>query len=142
MMVTGQIQVNRQAQEKQETHDTVFAHLANDKVIGIFPEGTRAADPKAMQEAFTGVAQYAILAKVPIVPVGLKGTFDVMSRHMKKPRFIKRVLIRIGTPIHPEMFAHLSAEHGSYRTLTNYCMHRIAELSEKPYPHAQKTDTL
>jgi len=73
MKFSGQIKVHRTEHDKHHLHTTVYDHLKKGKVIGIFPEGTRAPDPIEMLQAFTGVAKYAISGKVPVIPVGIKG---------------------------------------------------------------------
>ena len=68
--------------------------LAQGKAFGIFPEGTRSADGK-LQKAYTGVARLALTAKAPVVPVGIIGAYEIMSRHDNWPRLGKRCGIKI-----------------------------------------------
>ena len=55
MEITGQIEVDRESKDKSHVHKMVFSALKKNKMIGIFPEGTRTRDGK-MLPAFTGVA--------------------------------------------------------------------------------------
>lgn len=135
MTFTGQIQVKRQTKDKREVHNLVFDHLSSGKIIGIFPEGTRAPTKEEMLKAFSGVAKYAFKGGVPVIPVGLKGTYDVMSRHDKKPKFIKVVNINIGEPIKLDKFRDIKLNTRAYELLTGKIMLKIAELSGKPYRH-------
>jgi len=136
MKLTGQIKVERKNKDKYETHKLVHEHLDAGKIIGIFPEGTRSPDKELMLKAFTGVAKYAVFKKVPVIPVGIKGTFDVMSRFDKFPKFKKLVEFYIGTPIDAHKYLVGSLGDDEYNRITDRIMLDIAELSGKSYPHS------
>lgn len=138
MLATGQIRVERHRKDKRELHETVLEHLQSGKVIGIFPEGTRSPHINEMLVAFTGVAKYAVKGNVPVIPVGIKGAYEIMSRNQKVPHFMKSVEIIIGTPISFAHFNHVKLNQRAYRVLTNQVMFRIAELSGKSYRHANR----
>lgn len=133
MLATGQIRVDRKAKDKRVVHNLVHKHLDAGKLIGIFPEGTRAPDKEKMLLAFTGVAKYAIKKQVLVVPVGISGTFDVMSRHDKKPRFRKIVKITIGEPVDLSLYLRYKMNKKAYRVITDNIMRRISILAGKPY---------
>lgn len=135
MLVTGQIRVNREGKDKSKTHAQVFQSLKEGKLIGIFPEGTRAPDSKEILPAFIGVARYALNAGVDIIPVGVVGAFDVMSRFDKRPKLGKRIQINIGEPIRIENYKKRERNDETYREITETVMKKIAELSEKRLPH-------
>lgn len=139
MKITGQIKVDRLNHDKHETHKLVHEHLDAGKLIGIFPEGTRAQDKTLMLKAFTGVARYSVYKKVPVIPVGIKGTFDIMSRHDKKPRFRKIVEIHIGKPIDGHIYLKGELGDDEYERITNKIMLDISKLSGKMYPHIINT---
>jgi long-chain acyl-CoA synthetase len=61
------------------------AGLERDLVLCIFPEGTRSADGK-MQEMRKGAAILACALKIPVVPVGLTGTFEAWPRGRMFPK--------------------------------------------------------
>ncbi len=136
MRATKQIKVNRLDSDKREMHRVVHDHLEKKRVVGIFPEGTRSPYEYEMLKAFTGVAQYGLLRKVPIVPIGLKGTFSVMSKHDKRPHLIKNVEIIVGEPIHfLEYHKRNDLTHVDYNAVTYRVMKEISILSGKTYPH-------
>ena len=138
MRVTRQVRVDRKANDKSEVHRAIHDHLESKRIVGIFPEGTRSPHEHEMLRAFTGVAQYSLAKKVPIVPIGLRGTFNVMSVHDKKPRFIKTVEIHIGEPVHfTEYHSRNDLTHIDYRAVTHGVMQRISVLSNKKYLHEQ-----
>ena len=136
MIVTRQVRVDRKNSDKVEVHRLVHDHLESNRVIGIFPEGTRSPYEYVMLKAYTGIAKYSLVKKVPIVPIGLRGTFRVMSKHDKKPRIIKAVEIHIGKPIHfAEYHLRNDLTHVDYNVVTSKVMKEISKLSEKDYPH-------
>lgn len=138
MRVSGQIKVDRENRDKRIVHDTVFEHLNSGKMIGIFPEGTRARLNDEMLHAFTGVAKYAIKGNVPVIPVGINGTYEVMSRFDKWPKFKKNISINIGTAISFENYKNVKMNKKGYRLLTDKIMLKIAELSNNKYSHLGK----
>lgn len=140
MRSTSQIKVDRKDHNKEVLHETIHSHLTHGKVIGIFPEGTRSPHENEMLHAFTGVAKYAIKAKVPVIPVGIIGTFEVMAKHDKKPKFKKIVTFRIGKPIHFTEHFHKELNETDYRVLTDKVMKEISNLSGRKYEHYGKLE--
>jgi len=132
MKITAQIEVKRSVKDKRVVHDKVYCHLRNGKLIGIFPEGTRSTDGELLP-AFRGVAVYATNIKVPVVPVGLIGTHDVMSRNDKKPKFKKIIDIKIGKPIYFNDYEHIKLNKKAHQVLSDMIMVKIAELAGKTY---------
>ncbi|MCK5774518.1 MAG: 1-acyl-sn-glycerol-3-phosphate acyltransferase [Thermoplasmata archaeon] len=72
-------------------------HLHKGDIIGIFPEGTRG-DGKTLQRPHTGVIRLALLADVPIIPVGISGAKKAWPKGRYFPRFGKKVIVRYGEP--------------------------------------------
>jgi 1-acyl-sn-glycerol-3-phosphate acyltransferase len=136
--MTGQIKVERESHDKGNLDEIILKHLERGKMVGIFPEGTRSPFEKEMLEAFTGVAKYALRGGVPVLPVGIKGTYEVMAKHDKKPKLKKIVTIHIGTPMHFAEYSHFKADKKTYRLLTDKVMLEIARLSGKNYVHVGK----
>ncbi len=124
---TGQIKVDRESSDKKEVYEKVFSVLNSGKVLGIFPEGTRSVDGK-VGKTYTGVAKFALGVKVPVVPVGISGTFEIMSRHDKKPKFKKNIVIKIGKPIYFEEYYNRSGDEFILREVTNKIMSEIEKL--------------
>ena len=78
------------------------AGLTNGKVLLIFPEGTRTIDGK-LGEFKKGSAILACELGIPVVPVGLKGAYEMWPRGGNFRRH--EVEIRLGEPIDPKGFA-------------------------------------
>lgn len=138
MCVCGQIKVDRVNRDKRVVHNTVIDCFCDGKMIGIFPEGTRAPIENEMLHAFTGVAKYAIKGNVPVIPVGIHGTYEVMSRFDKWPKFKKNISINVGQPISFEKYKNIKMNKKAYRLLTDKIMLKIAELSNTKYSHVGK----
>jgi len=78
------------------------------ELVLIFPEGTRTSDGevKALKPGFISLARRG---KVPLVPVGLDGAYQVWPRTSKFPR-LGRVAVMIGQPIGVEQIAAMNDE--------------------------------
>lgn len=88
----------------------------------IFPEGGRSLE--GLQEFREGVAYIAIKAGVPIIPVALKGTIDILPMHSVNVR-PGSVEVRVGEPIQT---AGMTLRDRT--ALTQTLRERIAELLE------------
>ncbi|MDD4625112.1 MAG: lysophospholipid acyltransferase family protein [Candidatus Paceibacterota bacterium] len=106
-------------------------------VLGIYPEGTRTRTG-TLGEAKPGVAKIFLASGAPIVPIAIKGAFELFPPHGKLK--IKRSIeVRIGKPIYFKK--ELKAGQGiPYRSekYQNLCkkisekvMSKISELSKK-----------
>jgi 1-acyl-sn-glycerol-3-phosphate acyltransferase len=96
----------------------------------VFPEGRRSPDG-SVQPAKGGVAYLAEYAGVPIVSVGLSGTFNTLMKDF----FLRRrhITVRFGRPIHQaELLASVSrstvAGGNVYKEEAAYVMGRVREL--------------
>jgi 1-acyl-sn-glycerol-3-phosphate acyltransferase len=73
--------------------------LKDNHILGIFPEGTRSIDGTLL-ELNAGMIKIALQANVPIIPVGLSGTFEIYPPEAKFPLFFKRkyIYVNFGKP--------------------------------------------
>ncbi|HEV7526005.1 MAG TPA: lysophospholipid acyltransferase family protein [Acidimicrobiia bacterium] len=93
----GGFAVARDGTDRKALRDAMAMLQAGD-VLLVYPEGTRQHGPK-IQALQPGAAYLALRAGVPIVPVGLSGTEEILrSRRLKLPRF-GRVEMVVGEPI-------------------------------------------
>jgi 1-acyl-sn-glycerol-3-phosphate acyltransferase len=75
--------------------------LADGWNLVIFPEGTRSRDGQLARFRF-GAAHLAITCGVPVVPVGIRGSFTAMPRgHRWTIPGRPQVSVRIGRPLYP-----------------------------------------
>jgi 1-acyl-sn-glycerol-3-phosphate acyltransferase len=75
--------------------------LKEGKILGIFPEGTRSLNGKLMA-LNAGLIKIAFKSNVPIIPIGINGTYDIYPPGQKIPSFLKRkyIYINVGKPIY------------------------------------------
>ena len=105
--------------------------LKKGKVIAIYPEGTRTLTGK-IQRAKTGVIRLALTANVPVLPIGLKGTFEMLPKGRNIPRF-KRAEVNIGKLIYFDDYYGKENDKKTLRFLTSKLMKEIARLSGQEY---------
>ena len=75
------------------------------KVI-IFPEGIRSYDGD-LTDIKPGICMIAMRADVPVIPVYIKGTFEIWDRQRKFPKLWGNTLCIFGEPIFPATFKDL-----------------------------------
>ncbi len=139
MRATGQIEVDREHKEKRAHIDQIVRDLLNaGEAVGIFPEGTRAPSPHELLRGYPGVIRYAFETGAPIVPIGIRGAFSVMSRFDKKPRFRRNIELSIGEPIRYGLstVGPVPADERINGELSAL-MKKLAILSGKAYPYAE-----
>jgi 1-acyl-sn-glycerol-3-phosphate acyltransferase len=71
--------------------------LEEGKILCLFPEGGITRDSK-LQRPMLGIALLALKMEVPIVPVGISGTYEAFNFYHRFPR-PKQVTIRFGPPL-------------------------------------------
>lgn len=106
--------------------------LKSDRVLGIFPEGTRSKDGK-MQPAKNGAAFLAMQAKTPIIPVAISGTQAGF-----KGLFVghAKILVKYGQPISVEEIEEIKNKSDldnrqKLAMISNEIMNRIALTLEE-----------
>ncbi len=105
--------------------------LINGKIIAIHPEGTRSLTGK-LQRAKTGVARLALSARVPVIPVGLIGTFEILPKGKYIPK-LQRAIVNIGRPMYFNKYYDKSMTKKLLRQITKKIMNEIAALSKQKY---------
>ena len=133
MIATGQIKVDRTNKNKNNVHNQAHHILKNKGVLGIFPEGTRSRTGE-MGKAFTGVTKFSLEAKVPIIPVGMIGTYNILPPHKKIPK-LKKCKIKIEKPISHKEHYNKEITEELLRNLTDNLMKIISSLINKEYKH-------
>lgn len=78
--------------------------LADDEVIGIFPEGTRQRSGIGLGPVEEGMALLAIKSNAPIVSLAIVGSDKIIPEGKILPRFPK-IEARVGRVIHPDEFS-------------------------------------
>jgi 1-acyl-sn-glycerol-3-phosphate acyltransferase len=73
--------------------------LRDGEPVALFPEGTRGNGPE-LGPLFDGAAYLAVKLGIPIVPVGIGGSEEILPKGAKVPR-LHRVAVVVGDPIDP-----------------------------------------
>jgi 1-acyl-sn-glycerol-3-phosphate acyltransferase len=99
----GGFPVARDGTDRKAVRDSVEMLRAGE-VLCVYPEGTRQHGPK-IQPLQPGAAYLALRAGVPVIPIGMAGTEEILrTRRDPIPRF-GRVALVVGAPITPEPLA-------------------------------------
>ncbi|MDP3765849.1 MAG: lysophospholipid acyltransferase family protein [Nanoarchaeota archaeon] len=124
------IPTDRQEGGKEALKSAIKA-LKEGKIIAIHPEGTRTLTGK-LQKARTGIARLALISKVPVVPIGLIGTFEMLPKGKYIPKF-KRAIMNIGKPMYFHEYYNKKINKRILREVTIKIMKEIAKLSKQKY---------
>lgn len=120
------------SQKTEDIFQPAIEALRHGAVVGIYPEGSRSKDGR-IKQGRTGMIRLAIQAQVPIVPLGIKGSFELMPPGKGFPRFKKRIEIDIGKPRYFETYYETKGSRETLRNLTDSVMQDIARLSSQHY---------
>jgi len=92
----GAVPVDRDGGDRAALRVTEAALLEGEPVV-VFPEGTRREGPE-LGPLFSGAAYLALKQGVPIVPVGIGGSEEIIVRR-RGIRWFSRVCVVVGEPI-------------------------------------------
>ena len=137
----GQIPVDRSGGAASERAlRTGLRVLANDHVLGIYPEGTRTPDGR-LYRGKTGVARLALEARAPVIPCAMVGTFEFQPPGKIRPRLNIRPGVRFGKPLDFSRYYGLEEDRIVLRAMTDEIMYAIMKLSGQEYvdKYAQRT---
>ncbi len=109
--------------------DHAIEYLKNNELVGIFPEGGRTKDGRMQKVTYTGMPVMALATKLPVIPIGIEGNFELWSRFQKWPKLQRLVTIRIGKPLR----FNLPMNKKNYKKVTSRVMKRVAKLAKKEY---------
>ena len=112
--------------------DACKSALRKGKIIGIYPEGKRN-QSKTLLEPRTGVAAMALLSKVPVVPVGIVGSYKIFPIGAILPRF-KRAVINVGKPMHFDKYYNKTVNRKTVEKVTHQIMVEVGKLCGKRCP--------
>ena len=118
-------------QAKEKVFEELLSLLKRNDIVGIMIEGQRTSGGK-LNRGKIGVVKLALKAHVPILPIGLIGTYNIApgKKLIPKPR---RAKLHIGKPIYLDKYYKNNINGKLLRKLTDDVMHVISELAGKPY---------
>ncbi|HVF54136.1 MAG TPA: lysophospholipid acyltransferase family protein [Actinomycetota bacterium] len=131
----GQISCEREGGSKsQQSLEIALDVLREGNLLGIYPEGTRSPDGY-LYRGRTGVARLALAAGVPVIPVGLVGTEDVMPKDAKLPRLTGRIKVdvKFGKALDFSRYAGRETDRVALRNIADEIMYEIMQLSGQEY---------
>ena len=126
----GAIPLDRQAGGKKALRWAIKT-LKQGKIIAIHPEGTRTLTGK-LQKGKTGIARLVLAAQVPVLPVGIIGTFEILPKGKYIPKF-KKGSINIGKLMYFNKYYNKKVTKKLLREITDKIMKEIAILSKQKY---------
>lgn len=128
MYCIGTFPVRRGEPDRQAVR-TALQVLERGGVVGMFPEGTR--NPRGyLLPAEPGAAFLALKARVPILPVGILGTLEVLPKGAWVPR-VRKIRVRIGPAFRLD---DLEGQPDRLQRAGDRIMTAIAELLGVPPP--------
>ena len=110
----------------------VLQELKKERVVILFPEGTRSPDGK-LQNPKPGIGLLAAKAQVPIVPARLFGSYEAFGKSGRL-RIGTPINVAYGKPLAPEDYDHPSDGKDRYLKIAERIMAAIAELQPPTRP--------
>ncbi|MEY2879222.1 MAG: hypothetical protein RLZZ15_1602, partial [Verrucomicrobiota bacterium] len=127
LTAVGVIPVDRDGGSDVGALKRVLAALRKEKIIIMFPEGTRSPDG-LMQAPKPGVGLFACKTQVPVVPARIFGSFAAFGKGAKIPRVGTPVSVVFGAPLAPAVYDAPDAGKERYQIASERIMARIAAL--------------
>lgn len=129
--IAGVIRLDREDPEsKKKVIEEAEKVLKKRDILIIYPEGTRTRTGQ-IQEGKEGVAKIFLKTGVPILPVGIKGVFELMPPGKAFPRIKRIVKINIGLPLYFKdefrLAQNLSDDSKDYKEILKKITKRVME---------------
>ncbi len=126
----GAIEVNRDGGRAALTAlDAAIPALKGGDLVGVYPEGTRSPDGR-LYRGRTGAARLALLAGVPVIPVGCIGTEKIQPIGSHFPKLGQKSTIVFGKPME---FGDRPVDSSNLRAVTDEIMMAIQALTGQEY---------
>ena len=94
----GGVPVERGSASSRAALKATRTALEDGEPVAVFPEGTRR-HGREVADLFDGTAYLAVKLGVPILPVGIGGSEEILASGKKMPKF-RRVAVVVGPPIY------------------------------------------
>jgi 1-acyl-sn-glycerol-3-phosphate acyltransferase len=101
--------------------------LEEGSALVLFPEGSRSPDG-TIQPAKRGVGLLASMAKVPIIPARIFGSYEAWGRGMSIPKFFSRIHVAFAAPLLPEEYLARCDGSNRHQFIVNLVMERISQI--------------
>lgn len=120
------IPVNR-GQLDLSTLKSTLKVLRDGNPLLVFPEGTRSLDG-TMGKGKKGLGLLVIKSKCPVLPVRIKGSFEILGKGKVVPRIGRKLSISYGSLITYDSLCPSPVDKGSYEQISNRVMNEISKL--------------
>lgn len=128
----NQLPIDRSGGKASEASlNTGLRVLRDGSILGIYPEGTRSPDGR-LYRGRTGVARMVLEAGVPVVPVAMIGTAEVMPIGTRMPK-VRRVGIVFGAALDFSRFEGMEGDRFVLRSVTDELVYDLRALSDQEY---------
>jgi 1-acyl-sn-glycerol-3-phosphate acyltransferase len=128
----NQLPIDRSGGKASEASlNTGLRVLREGSILGIYPEGTRSPDGR-LYRGRTGVARMVLEAGVPVVPVAMIGTAEVMPIGTRLPK-VRRVGIVFGEALDFSRFEGMEGDRFVLRSVTDELVYDLRALSDQDY---------
>lgn len=121
MRNVGTFPVKRGAADRNAIREAIKV-LNDNKVLCIFPEGTRS-NPGKLLPFQPGVALIAHKANAPLIPLGLSGTNNILVKGLRV-----KVKLVIGDPIFPSQLAEGKINSQQIEEITGILQNKVSDL--------------
>jgi 1-acyl-sn-glycerol-3-phosphate acyltransferase len=133
--VAGVIPIHRYNEEsKRKAIKECVKRLKKGDILIMYPEGTRSKDGK-IHEGKPGIAKIYLETGIPILPVAIKGNFEIMPVGKSFPKFKKIVKINVGKLLEfkkeLEIGRNLSPQSPEYKEICQKITQRVMEEIKK-----------
>jgi len=124
----GGIPVKRGSASARSAMKAIQSALEAGEPAAVFPEGTREHGP-TISPLFDGAAYLAVKLGVPIVPVGIGGSEEILASGKKLPK-LHKVAVKVGAPIFPRVDAS-TRRRGDLVALSDELMKSLQSLFDE-----------
>lgn len=127
----GGFPVQRDGTDRKAVRESA-AMLRAGEVLAVYPEGTRKHGPK-IQPLQPGAAYLALRSGVPVVPVGIAGSEEILRAHGRRvPRF-GRAAVVVGHPIEPPALPTAHVPRAEVEALTARIADELQAVFDEAY---------
>lgn len=98
---TGTIPIKKNSADVKSIKNALNT-LKNGHSIALFPEGG-ISDNGEMKEGYKGAMYISHKSGIPIVPVGIKGTYNILPIGKYIPKLRGKISVNVGKPIYPDL---------------------------------------
>ena len=129
--IAGVIPVHRYDEEsKKKAIKNCVERLKKGEILIMYPEGTRSKDGK-IHEGKPGIAKIYLETGIPILPVAIKGNFEIMPVGKSFPKLKKIVKINVGKPLEfkkeLEIGRNLNPQSQEYKEICQRITQKVME---------------